>query len=71
MMTVIIMTTMLINAIVEAFANCATLATRSLSEAELKGTFAISRYKESGYETPMMKIIMTACLFVRSQRKGT
>ncbi len=34
-------------------------------------TLEISRYKERGYETPRMKIMITARLSVRSQRKGT
>jgi len=33
-------------------------------------TFAISRYKERGYEIPRTNITMTARLFVKSQRKG-
>lgn len=33
-------------------------------------TFAISRYKERGYDTPSMKMTMTALRSARSHRKG-
>ena len=74
-MTVINMTSMLINAIVDAFANCTygQLETDHGGCSQLRTmahTFAISRYKERGNEMPRMKMTMTKRRSENSQSTG-
>lgn len=71
--TAITMTIILIKARVDAFANYSFISSYT-DELTAQGggsqTFAMSLYRDSGYETPRTKMAITARLSVKSQRKG-